>query len=78
MKSIKILLTDKQVASRFGVARSSIWRWAKQGVLPEPIEVGGRTRWVEAEINAVIERAKAARPKAAPATKRARVRLGDE
>jgi prophage regulatory protein len=77
MRSIDKLHTVNQVAATFGVAPSSIWRWVKQGVLPEPVKVGGRTRWVEAEIRPVIERGKAARAKKTRAEKRARVRLDD-
>lgn len=83
MRSIERLLTVNQVATIFGVATSSIWRWVTQGVLPQPIRLGGRTRWVEAEIRAVIEREKATRAKTtprqrtAPAEKRTRVRLDD-
>jgi predicted DNA-binding transcriptional regulator AlpA len=39
-------LTDKQVADRFGVARSTPWRWAERGTFPKPVKLSpGCTRW---------------------------------
>lgn len=29
----------------FNVSESTIWRWVKQGVLPEPTYVGGKCFW---------------------------------
>ena len=41
----------KEVATRFGVAVSSIWRWAKEGSFPKPTRLGhGTTRWLESEV----------------------------
>jgi predicted DNA-binding transcriptional regulator AlpA len=74
MPNIDKILTDRQVAARFGVNRSSVWRWVKLGILPKPIKIGGSTRWMAAEIRAVIEKGKAARNNPAPARKRTRVR----
>lgn len=39
-------LRDTAVAQRYGVCRQTVWRWAGQGALPEPIKLsGGATRW---------------------------------
>jgi predicted DNA-binding transcriptional regulator AlpA len=39
-------LRDSDLAARFGVSRSTIWRWARQGRLPPPHRLGPRTtRW---------------------------------
>lgn len=39
-------LTDKQVAARFGVDKSTIWRWAERGTFPKPVKLSpGCTRW---------------------------------
>jgi excisionase family DNA binding protein len=43
-------LPDVAVAALLGVHRSTIWRWLDQGLIPQPRRVGGRTRWVRAEI----------------------------
>lgn len=41
----------KEVAERFGVAVSSIWRWSKDGLFPKPIRLGaGTTRWLESDV----------------------------
>ena len=61
MKKTDRLLNVHEVARLFGVNKSSIWRWVKQGIIPEPIHVGGRTRWIEAEILVMIKKAKADR-----------------
>ena len=31
----------------FNVSESTIWRWVKQGVLPEPTYIGGKCFWHE-------------------------------
>jgi len=39
-------LQDSEVAHRYGVGRQTVWRWAAQGALPEPIKLSvGVTRW---------------------------------
>lgn len=42
---------DVELASRYGVHRITIWRWAKAGRLPAPVRLGpGCTRWRLADI----------------------------
>ena len=51
-------LRDEDVAKRFGVARSTIWRWVKQGLFPQPYRLGpSTTRWQEKDILAFEARA---------------------
>lgn len=39
-------LSDKQVAQRYGVSRPTIWRWASEGRLPQPVRLSPCcTRW---------------------------------
>lgn len=40
-------LSDRQVAKRYGVARSTAWRWVKSDAdFPKPVELSpGCTRW---------------------------------
>ena len=38
-------LTDRSLAARYEVARSTIWRWLKEGQLPQPVKLAGSTRW---------------------------------
>jgi prophage regulatory protein len=46
-------LSDKDLADRYGVCRITIWRWAKNGVIPPGKKIGpNTTRWSAAEIDA--------------------------
>ena len=62
-----VLLDVKAVAALFQSSPATIWRRVNDGTLPRPVHIGGMTRWARDEIDAVIDRAKAARdkPKAA-------------
>jgi prophage regulatory protein len=43
--------SDKQLAKKFGVHRTAIWRWVKKGDFPKPIKLSpGCTRWVDESI----------------------------
>ncbi|MES9949345.1 MAG: AlpA family phage regulatory protein [Candidatus Thiodiazotropha sp.] len=45
-KQQKRFLPAKKVADRYGVCVSTIWQWARDGILPAPIKFGQRcTRW---------------------------------
>jgi len=42
----KTFLKDVQVADRYSVNRSTIWRWVKQGQFPKPKKIScGSSRW---------------------------------
>lgn len=42
-----------QLAERYSVAHRTIWRWSKNGTLPEPVRMSGAcTRWDLAEVEA--------------------------
>ena len=44
-------MRDEEVAKRFGVARSTIWRWVQLGCFPKPYRLGpSTTRWHEKDI----------------------------
>ena len=44
-------LRDSDLAKRYGVHRSTVWRWVRKGLLPKPIRLTpGCTRWNSAEI----------------------------
>lgn len=47
-------LRDQQVAERLGVARITVWRWAKdKAEFPKPIKLSsGCTRWKLSELEA--------------------------
>ncbi len=55
------LLSDREAASILGCARSSLWRWASDGTVPQPLRIGGMTRWRQSDIQGVIDRAAEAR-----------------
>jgi predicted DNA-binding transcriptional regulator AlpA len=45
------LLSIKQVARRYGVARSTVWRWEATGLIPRGLRISrGTVRWVATEI----------------------------
>ena len=46
-------VSDSQLADRYEVSRSTIWRWTNKGVLPAPVQITpGCTRWRADEIEA--------------------------
>lgn len=50
-------LRAKQVAKEKGVSESTIWRWVRDGTLPQPIKVTTRTTLFPVEeVDAAIER----------------------
>jgi predicted DNA-binding transcriptional regulator AlpA len=44
-----------------GVSVATVWRRVSDGTLPEPIRLGGATRWVRDELVEVISAAQAKR-----------------
>ena len=39
-------ISDIQLAERYSVSRSTIWRWVHRGILPKPQKLSpGCTRW---------------------------------
>jgi len=51
------LLRDRDVCALLGCSRATMWRRVKDGTLPQPVRLGGISRFVAAEIHAVIEQA---------------------
>ena len=48
-------ISDQQLAERYGVSRSTVWRWAHKDkrILPAPVQLSpGCTRWRLDEIEA--------------------------
>lgn len=52
--SPKQLLRVGDVATMLDLGVSTIWRQVRKGQLPEPIQIGGSTRWRRADIEALI------------------------
>lgn len=42
-------LTDRQLAEYYTVSRATIWRWVRQGRLPQPIQISAGTTRFSAE-----------------------------
>ncbi|MEO1405664.1 MAG: helix-turn-helix domain-containing protein [Pseudomonadota bacterium] len=55
------LISVREAAAVLGCGTSSVWRHAADGKIPQPIRIGGLTRWSEAELSNFIEHAKQAR-----------------
>jgi len=46
-------LKDTEACNRYGVARSTWWRWLSEGVIPAPVKIGPRaTRWKLSDLEA--------------------------
>lgn len=44
-------LSDAQLAERYSVSRSTIWRWTARKLLPQPVQLSpGCTRWRKDQI----------------------------
>lgn len=49
-------LRDVDVAALFGISRITVWRWARDGLLPPPVKLGPHTtRWNSAEIESWVD-----------------------
>ena len=49
-----LFLKDTEVAALLGISKSSVWRLTANGTLPQPVRIGGMTRWKRAEIEATF------------------------
>jgi prophage regulatory protein len=50
-------LSDKGVAARYNIGKSTVWYWVKKGKLPRPYKIGeNTTRWKVAELNEFDEK----------------------
>ena len=48
-----IYVRDTDLAERYSIDRSTVWRWARRGLLPIPIQISdGCTRWRLEQIEA--------------------------
>lgn len=47
----RTMASASDLATMFGVSRVTIWRWAKEGKIPQPIKISQKiTRWKLADI----------------------------
>ena len=63
-------LRRKQVETRTGLSRSTIYQYIKAGVFPKPVPLGPRAvGWLESEVNEwITERVRIARDSSRPLT----------
>jgi len=55
------LITDRDVAKIFRVARSTVWDWSDKGLIPKPVVQRHKfTRWSQQQVQAAIESLKQA------------------
>lgn len=46
MKTTLLYLPDTEVAVRYSISRSTVWRWLKEGKFPKPVKLGSASaRW---------------------------------
>lgn len=55
------LVSVREAAAVFGCSVATVWRKASEPSFPQPIKIGGLTRWSETEILDFIEDAKSSR-----------------
>lgn len=57
-KTPERLLAARAVRDRLGsVSDMTLWRWVRDGILPQPTKINGRNYWNEAAVAAVMLRA---------------------
>jgi len=49
------LYRPHRLAELFGVDPTTIWRWRQNGVLPEPVEIGGIHGWTEVQVAKLLQ-----------------------
>ena len=63
---MKIYLSDKDLAARYNVDRTTPWRWVAKGQFPKPVRLSpGTTRWDSDDVDRHDADRKAARNGAA-------------
>lgn len=50
MSEQRILVTADEAAKMLAIGRSTFWQNVKLGRLPEPVKIGGATRWRLSEL----------------------------
>ena len=66
MKGESYLICDREAAKLLGCSRTTVWRRVKDGTIPNPLRIGGLSRWKLSDIQAVITAAEAKRPACPP------------
>ncbi|WP_371931407.1 helix-turn-helix transcriptional regulator [Roseovarius sp. MMSF_3359] len=61
LQSFDRLVSVKDTAAAYGCSVATVWRRVSDGTIPQPVKIGGMTRWSMSEIADAIEDAKAKR-----------------
>jgi len=56
-----LLLSDNAASALFGISRSTFWRRVADGTFPQPVRIGGTTRWRRSELIESMDQAAARR-----------------
>lgn len=48
------LLTDRAAAKMLSIGVSTFWRQVGKGSIPQPVKIGGSTRWRRSDIEALF------------------------
>jgi predicted DNA-binding transcriptional regulator AlpA len=65
--SDKLLVKDTEAAAMLSMGRSTFWEAVRKKLLPEPVKIGGLTRWRVADLLAVVQASPTTRPSTAAA-----------
>ncbi|MFO1176563.1 MAG: DNA-binding protein [Paracoccaceae bacterium] len=52
------LIRDGEAAGMLGCSKATFWRRVADGTISKPVKIGGMSRWLLSDIQAVIEAAK--------------------
>lgn len=68
------LLDIKHVMARLTIKKTAVYSLVARGDLPQPLKIGGSSRWVPEEIDAALEKMAQRRDEPRTPTKRGRPR----
>lgn len=54
----ELLIRDGEAAGMLGCSKATFWRRVADGTISKPVKIGGMSRWLLSDIQAVIEAAK--------------------
>jgi len=53
---VPALVADREAAALFAISRATFWRRVNDGTLPQPIRIGGVTRWRTDKLMEALQR----------------------
>ncbi|BAP88316.1 phage transcriptional regulator, AlpA [Burkholderiales bacterium GJ-E10] len=67
----KILVTALEGAHMLSMGRSTFWRAVSEGLLPQPVRIGGLTRWRVVDLIRAVDPASPPEPRQSPGARAA-------